>query len=170
MFAERRSVDSPPLLSSIKMKIALTSDSQLPVTDKEVEAGVQWVIKMYQQADSKDVGVVREYFAEDAKVHFGNAPPITGTAAIEGLFAWEYSAVESLDHVIRDIRVLHDKTIVTLEAIYTFKGGVEKTTKCLAVWHKTPQTERASGTDLYGDFTDVFKQLIAAGGPPPVWT
>lgn len=99
MFAERRSVDSPPLLSSIKMKIALTSDSQLPVTDKEVEAGVQWVIKMYQQADSKDVGVVREYFAEDAKVHFGNAPPITGTAAIEGLFAWEYSAVESLDHV-----------------------------------------------------------------------
>ena len=54
---------------------------------------------MYRQADSKDVGVVREYFAEDAKVYFGNAPPITGTTAIKGLFAWEYSAVESLDHV-----------------------------------------------------------------------
>ena len=57
------------------------------------------VAQMYRQADSKDVGVVREYFAEDAKVHFGNAPPITGTTAIKGLFAWEYSAVESLDHV-----------------------------------------------------------------------
>jgi hypothetical protein len=57
------------------------------------------VAQMYQQADTKDVDVVREYFAEEAKVHFGNAPPITGTTAIEGLFAWEYSAVESLDHV-----------------------------------------------------------------------
>lgn len=49
-----------------------------------------------------------------------------------------FSPLSSI-YVFFAVRVLHDKTIVTLEAIYTFKGGVEKTTKCLAVWHKTPQ-------------------------------
>ncbi|KAF8891855.1 hypothetical protein BD779DRAFT_1468762 [Infundibulicybe gibba] len=135
-------------------------------SQSETTAGATWIREAYAMADRKDVEMVSQYLVEDATVHFANSPPFRGHSSIKKLFVWEYGGCTSIQHRIRDTHVTHDRIFAALEAHYIFTTGKECTVKCFSVWYKKLTEEKATGTDIYGDFNEVFQELVAIRGPP----
>ncbi|KAF8963649.1 hypothetical protein BDZ97DRAFT_1919647 [Flammula alnicola] len=138
------------------------------VTLEEAEKAKAWVYEMYRMADTKNVGMIPTFLNDEAVLNFASVSSLKGRAEMERLFTWEYGACARIDHSIQEIRVSQEQIIVNLAVAYRFKNGSQQAMKYQAVWYKSPQDKRASRVDIDGDFSQVFQELTAVGGPPPI--
>ncbi|KAF8190778.1 hypothetical protein BJ912DRAFT_312820 [Pholiota molesta] len=145
-----------------------TASQDRKLTREETENAKTWIYEMYKLADTKSVAMVPTFLNEEAVLNFASLATLKGRAALERLFTWEYGACARIDHSIEEVRVSQKQIFVKLAATYRFRNGSTQMMNYLAVWYKSPLDKRASRVDIDGDFSQVFQELAAVAGPPPL--
>ena len=78
---------------------------------------------LYKHIDTKDARGFAAFFAQDGKFTFGNAPTVTGPAAIESACDQFFSSLENLDHDMRNVWEIDDTIICEVTVMYETRDG-----------------------------------------------
>jgi hypothetical protein len=84
-----------------------------------------WVSDYYADIDALKLDSFVERHSEDARIVFGNNPPVTGSKAIEELVAVMFGPLSGLRHERRNTWYLDGGDTAVVEALvhYSTKGG-----------------------------------------------
>ena len=81
--------------------------------------------ELFATVDSMDAAAFSEYFTEDARFRFGNAPTLTGRDAIASSIEEFFAALQGLRHEILDVWEVDNDVLCEVEVVYTRKDGSE---------------------------------------------
>lgn len=84
------------------------------------DAVLRWAGELYAGAvDHKDAAGFAAAFTPDARLRFGNAPPIVGRPAIEAAIAGFFAGFAALRHASRGAWLAGDTLVLEAEVTYT---------------------------------------------------
>lgn len=81
--------------------------------------------ELFETVDRMDARGFSEYFTEDARFRFGNAPTLTGREAVRSSIEDFFAGLQSLRHQILDVWEQDDTVVTEVEVVYTRKDGSE---------------------------------------------
>lgn len=81
--------------------------------------------ELFGAVDAMDAQGFSRYFTDDARFRFGNAPTLTGRAAIASSIKDFFSGLQGLRHEINDVWEQDDVVVSEVEVTYTRKDGSE---------------------------------------------
>lgn len=81
--------------------------------------------ELFETVDSMDARAFSQYFTDDARFRFGNAPTLTGREAIASSIEDFFAALQDLRHTILDVWEQDETVITEVEVVYTRKDGSE---------------------------------------------
>lgn len=114
--------------------------------------GVDRVFRVVDAMDAEGLGAL---LAEDARMVFGNAPPLVGRAAILSDCLTFAAAIQRLEHRVLRHWVVGADTVAEARATYTRLDGSSVTIPVVSIW-----TARADGLishyRVYYDPTPIF--------------
>ncbi|MEM7641838.1 MAG: nuclear transport factor 2 family protein [Pseudomonadota bacterium] len=85
-----------------------------------------WVLKYFQDVDSRDVEKILSYYATNAKFRFGNQDAAIGIGAIEDVLRGFFDQIDQIQHKPRGIWL--GELNAVLEAEVRFQVGAAATT------------------------------------------
>jgi uncharacterized protein (TIGR02246 family) len=83
----------------------------------------QWMNRLFAAIDSKDADAFVGFLTEDAVFVFGNAAPVSGTAAIRDVLVKFYASIRALRHDVTDAWTLPDVAVAIGQVTYTRHDG-----------------------------------------------
>jgi ketosteroid isomerase-like protein len=84
-----------------------------------------WLREHYERVDANDFAYLREKFAEDAEVRFGNRPPAVGRQAIASTLADFHSPFVGSLHRFVDAWYQGHLTLIAFDVSYMMNDGSE---------------------------------------------
>lgn len=83
----------------------------------------QWMNRLFAAIDGKDTDAFVGFLTEDAVFAFGNAPPVSGKAAIRELLVGFFASIRALRHEVTDAWTLPEVAIAIGQVTYTRLDG-----------------------------------------------
>jgi ketosteroid isomerase-like protein len=84
-----------------------------------------WLREHYERVDANDFAYMREKFAEDAEVRFGNRPPAVGRAAIAETLSDFHSPFATSLHRFVEVWYQGHITLIAFDVSYAMNDGSE---------------------------------------------
>jgi len=95
---------------------------------------MDFVRSVYQDVDTLDVHKLIAHLTDDCVFVFGNAAPITGHAAIEGLLCGFFGAIAGIRHEIEECWEANGAIISRMRVTYTRKDRIRKSYPAAVIW------------------------------------
>jgi uncharacterized protein (TIGR02246 family) len=83
----------------------------------------QWMKQLFAAIDGKDADAFVAFLTEDAVFAFGNAPPVSGKAAIRELLVGFFASIRALRHEVTDAWTLPEVAVAIGQVTYTRLDG-----------------------------------------------
>lgn len=126
------------------------------------DAVLRWASDLYADAvDRKDAAGFAAAFLPDGWIQFGNAPGITGRAAIEAAIAQFFASFVSLRHASKGTCLDGDTLVLEAEVTYTRHDGRVVTVPASTIFRLAPGSvengaPRARECRIYVDLTPLY--------------
>lgn len=111
--------------------------------------------EVFATVDAGDAHAFASFFAENAKMVFGNQPGMIGPAAIEAGVSGFFGMIKGLRHSITNEWVVGNDAIIELAVTYYRLDGKTVTIPVVSIW-TTNAAEKITDYRVFFDLAPVF--------------
>jgi len=147
------------------MKIASNASIVSSVSESEEKEMREFLDKVFASRESKDRSHAEGAYVEGATIEMLGAPPVTGIAALNKFYEWQYKAQEATDFTLDSIQFLPRKIVLNLKGHFTFADGTRgKDIDWMVHMQLAEQEMKISHVKICGDGEDYFRHVEGTAG------